>query len=45
MSIITPYKSRFYIDSAGSEGFGDGATVRVHGWVYNKRSSGKIMAV
>ncbi len=39
---ITPYLKRFYIEKAGSEGHGDGATVKVHGWLYSKRSSGKI---
>jgi asparaginyl-tRNA synthetase len=32
--------SRFYIEDAAKAG--DGAKVIVHGWVYNKRSSGKI---
>jgi len=31
---------RFYIESAAKAG--NGATVTIHGWVYNKRSSGKI---
>lgn len=38
----TRFFERFYIEKAGSPGFEENAKVRVHGWVYSKRSSGKI---
>jgi asparaginyl-tRNA synthetase len=39
---VTPFRERFYIEMAGTGSYQDGAAVRVHGWVYQKRSSGKI---
>lgn len=39
---VTPFKDRFYIEKAGTAPFLENSVVRVHGWVFNKRSSGKI---
>ncbi|HRK03415.1 MAG TPA: OB-fold nucleic acid binding domain-containing protein, partial [Oligoflexia bacterium] len=36
---MSTYNPRFYIEDAAKH---DGQTVTIHGWVYNKRSSGKI---
>lgn len=36
---MSSWKDRFYIENAAQH---DGATVTLKGWVYNKRSSGKI---